>query len=945
MIQGMLQQGIIEPSGGAWASPIVLVRKKDGSYRIDDALDTLSGSKWFSTLDLASGYWQVEMDPADKEKTAFITPFGLHQFRVMPFGLTNAPSTFQRLMSMVLAGLSWVTCLVYLDDIIIFSRTVEEHLQRLTEVLQRLKEAGLKIKTSKCHLLCKSVRYLGYVVSEKGIAADADKIKCVENWPTPTDHESLRQFLGFASYYRKFIRNFADTAAPLHALTEKSKPWHWTELCDKAFVALKGKLASPPILSFPQFDRTFVVDADASQEGVGAVLSHLDDGRVIAYASRVLTKAECQYCATRRELLALVWSVRQFRAYLWGRRFIVRTDHSALRWLRSFKDPQGQVARWLEILAEFDFDVIHRPGLRHGNADALSRIQCKQCGMHNGIAMPCLFHNAFGAVNGNGGNLWSGSNVHSEAGLSVLPLENSKEMQGSDADLRRVISWIENWSPPAALPSEGSYTLQTLWAQYKHLVVRDGVLFRQWEDVPGKGCNKHLQLVVPRSWIGSVLQQLHSSPSGGHLGMFKTLEKVRSRFYWPGQRHDIEDWCRACELCAARKSPPRRNRAPMQQVLAGGPFQRVAMDILGPLPLTDRGNKYILVLGDYFTKWVESYPIPNMEAKTIANVFVSHFVSRFGAPDVLHTDQGRNFESALFKEVCLLLGVQKTRTTPYHPQSDGLVERFNRTLLDLLSIASREDEQNWDLCIPAVMLAYRTSVQESTGCTPYFLLFGREARLPVDVMFGLPPNVPPQPVHQYSKDLRARLDTAYERVRERLGWRQRRQKMVYDRRRTGRPYGIGEWVWLYCPAVPRGKSAKLHSYWQGPYKVVKVFSNVLYLIQHRDSTRKKVVVHFDRLKPCARGGTYEQGTTAPRDAAVFSEAEESDVSDAEETEDDNLEIAPQEDNLEPERQEEQHEVEPRDDQQEQPPVEPLPLLRQSKRLRSLPDRFGTNIFD
>eukprot|EP00731_Ephydatia_muelleri_P024551 Em0016g822a len=820
MIQGMLQQGIIEPSGGAWASPIVLVRKKDGSYRfcvdfrrlnsitkkdvhplprIDDALDTLSGSKWFSTLDLASGYWQVEMDPADKEKTAFITPFGLHQFRVMPFGLTNAPSTFQRLMSTVLAGLSW----------------------RLTEVLQRLKEAGLKIKPSKCHLLCKSVRYLGYVVSEKGIAADAD-------------------------------RNFADIAAPLHALTEKSKPWHWTERCDKAFVALKVKLASPPILSFPQFDRTFVVDADASQEGVGAVLSNLDDGRVIAYASRVLTKAECQYCATRRELLALVWSVRQFRAYLWGRRFVVRTDHSALRWLRSFKDPQGQVARWLEILAEFDFDVIHRPGLRHGNADALSRIQCKQCGMHNGSVTPCLFHNAFGA--GNSGDLWSGSDVHSEAALSVVPLEDPKEMQGSDADLKRVISWIENSSPPAALPSEGSYTLQTLWAQYEHLVIRDGVLFRQWEDVPGKGCNKHLQLVVPRSSIGSVLQQLHSSPSGGHLGIFKTLEKVRSRFYWPGQRHDIEDWCRACELCAARKSPPRSNRAPMQQVLAGGPFQRVAMDILGPLPLTDRGNKYILVLGDYFTKWVESFPIPNMEAKTIANMFVGHFVSRFGAPDVLHTDQGRNFESALFKEVCLLLGVHKTRTTPYHPQSDG--------------IAAREDEQNWDLCIPTVMLAYRTSVQESTGCTPYFLLFGREARLPVDVMFGLPPSVTPQPVHQYSKDLRVRLNIAYE----------------------------------------------------------------------RNSTRKKVVVHFDRLKACARGGTFEQGTTATRDAA---EESQPDVSDAEESEDDNLVIDHQEGNLEPEQQE----VEPQDDQQEQPPVETLPPLRKSKRLRSRPDRFGTNIFD
>ena len=477
-------------------------------------------------------------------------------------------------------------------------------------------------------------------------------------------------------------------------------------------------------------------------------------------------------------------------------------------------------------------------------------------------------------------------------------------------------------------------------------------MFRQWEDVPGKGCNKHLQLVVPRSSIGSVLQQLHSSPSGGHLGIFKTLEKVRSRFYWPGQRHDIEDWCRACELCAARKSPPRSNRAPMQQVLAGGPFQRVAMDILGPLPLTDRGNKYILVLGDYFTKWVESFPIPNMEAKTIANMFVGHFVSRFGAPDVLHTDQGRNFESALFKEVCLLLGVHKTRTTPYHPQSDGLVERFNRTLLDLLSIAAREDEQNWDLCIPTVMLAYRTSVQESTGCTPYFLLFGREARLPVDVMFGLPPSVTPQPVHQYSKDLRVRLNIAYERVRERLGWRQCRQKMIYDRRRTGRPYGVGEWVWLHCPAVPRGKSAKLHSYWQGPYKVVKVFSNVLYLIQHRNSTRKKVVVHFDRLKACARGGTFGQGTTATRDAA---EESQPDVSDAEESEDDNLVIDHQEGNLEPEQQEVEpqddqqeqleQEVEPQDDQQEQPPVETLPPLRKSKRLRSRPDRFGTNVFD
>ena len=277
MIEGMLDQGIVDPAEGAWSSPIVLAKKKDGSHRfcvdfrrvndvtkkdvhpiprIDDALDSLAGMKLFSVLDLASGYWQVELDPADKDKTAFATPFGLHQFRVMPFGLTNAPSTFQRLMSLVLSGLCWETCLVYLDDIIVFSQTVAEHLQRLAEVLRRLKNAGLKIKPSKCQLLSKSVQYLGHVVSEKGVQADPTEISCVRDWTVPDSWESLRRFLGFASYYRKFIPNFSQIAAPLHTLTERSKPWYWKTQCEDAFVALKSKLLSPPILSFPQFDKT-----------------------------------------------------------------------------------------------------------------------------------------------------------------------------------------------------------------------------------------------------------------------------------------------------------------------------------------------------------------------------------------------------------------------------------------------------------------------------------------------------------------------------------------------------------------------------------------------------------------------------------------------------------------------------------------------------------------
>ena len=393
-------------------------------------MDSLAGTKLFSVLDLASGYWQGELDPADKDKTTFVTPFGLHQFRVMPFGLTNAPSTFQRLMSLV-----------------VFSQTVEEHLQRLAEVLRRLKDAGLKVKPSKCQLLSKSVQYLRHVVSEKGVEADPAKISCFRDWPVRDSRESLRRFLGFVSYYRKFISNFARIAVPLHALTERSKSWHWTTQCEAAFTALKDKLLSPLIVSFPQFDKTFVVDTDASQDGLGAVLSQDgDSGHVIAYASRVLTKAERQYCATRREMLADVWAVRYFRAYLWGRCFVIRTDHNSLQWLKSFKDPQGQ-ARWLDILAEYDFRIQHRPGAKHGNADALSRLPCKQCGL--GAPPPHTDPVEDGSCD----------NVSNAAMAANTRLDGDpKQGQKEDADLKQVVSWLLSNNIPPALPTSGSYT-------------------------------------------------------------------------------------------------------------------------------------------------------------------------------------------------------------------------------------------------------------------------------------------------------------------------------------------------------------------------------------------------------------------------------------------------------------------------------------------------------
>eukprot|EP00731_Ephydatia_muelleri_P017386 Em0010g484a len=487
----------------------------------------------------------------------------------------------ERLMEQVLAGLHWSTCLVYLDDIIVFSRIVADHLDQLKDVFTRLKIAGLTLKPSKCHLLQMEVRYLGHVVSGKGIQTDPENVRSVFDWPIPLNQKDLKRFLGLASYYCRFVQGFAQVAAPLNALTNKGKEWMWTADCTHAFLELKKRLVSTPVLVMPQFTQEFILDTDACGEGLGAVLSQAIEGeeKVVAYASKTLTRTERKYCATRREMLAL-------------------------------------------------------------------------------------------------------------------------------ANLRK------------------------LWFQRDQLMLKEGVLYRQWKDVPGGGLHKRLQLVLTASLVPGVLSGLHDTPVGGHLGVKKTLEKVQMRFYWPSQKKDVEKWCASCSGVA---------RAPLQlEDSVSRPLERIAMDIVGPLPVTERGNRYILV-GDYFTRWKEAYPMKDMEAQTVACILVNEFICRLGVPDTIHTDQGRNFESKLIKELCQMLGIKKTRTTPYHPQSDGMVERFNRTLLNMLSIAVGEDEMSWDLQLPLLLLAYRTSVHDTTGTSPFELMYGREVRLPEDIMFALPP--------------------------------------------------------------------------------------------------------------------------------------------------------------------------------------------------------------
>ena len=901
LIDQMLQQGIIQKSSSPWSSPLVLVSKKSGKLRpcidfrrlnyltksdawplprIQDCLDAVSGSILFSTFDLTSGFHQIPVKMEDRPKTAFVTKYGLFEYKTLPMGLCNGPATCQRLMELVLNGLQWQICLIYLDDIIVYGSSFEEHVQRLDMVLSRILDAGLKLKPEKCQLLKAEVTFLGHVVSQNGVRPNPDNVAKILSWPVPKTVTEVRQILGMGSYYRRFIKDFSMLVKPLTELTKKANAFVWTEECQNAFDKLKKLFTSPEIMAYPQDDGEFILDTDACDTGIGAVLSQIQNGetKVIAYGSRTLNKAESNYCITDKELLAVRYFVEYYRQYLLGRKFTVRTDHQALVWLFSLKEPKGRIARWIEILSAFDFVIEYRPGPKHGNADAMSRcnnpkdcecpntdhLEYLKCGPCPKCAkraqdMESTLNLSFqrdetkltAPVNAvktrsqteeeNVWTLW-------KTGYSIQEL---KTYQENDTDIGPVLKWKTTGLKPLKEELQ-TYSPATrhYWYLWDSLVLQDGLLYKEFRKRDNTG--HYFQFLTPLKLRGEVLHQMHNSILSGHLGRKKTKEKLIQRFFWFEMREDINIWIAKCETCGANKLPSKAFRAPLGSMPTGGPWDRLATDILGPLPITPRNNRYILTVTDYFTKWVEIFPVPDQTAITCANVILNEVICRYGCPLAIHSDQGRNYESEVFQELCKILEIRKTRTSTRNPKANGQTERFNRTLLSMIKSFLRGEQTNWDLNLGCLAGAYRATPNESTGLTPNVMLLGREIRLPYELTKEGTPlsdkGDSPKTWGEHALQIRHSLHRAHNIARRHLQNNAKRRKDYYDIKSNLISYEVFQRVWYLNESRTEGISPKLQPSYLGPCLITNKLNDINYVIQVDGKGTRKVVNH-NKLKP------------------------------------------------------------------------------------------------
>ncbi|XP_041963296.1 uncharacterized protein LOC121720890 [Alosa sapidissima] len=903
-LQDLLAAGIIKESRSPYASPIVVARKKNGKIRmcidyrtlnartipdqytvprIDDALDSLSGSRWFTVIDLRSGYYQIKMAGVDQEKTAFICPLGFFQFERMPQGITGAPATFQRLMEKAVGDMNLLQCLVYLDDIIIFSRTLEEHEERLFKVLDRLEDYGLKISLDKCQFCQPQVKYVGHIVSEAGIATDPEKLRAVAEWKQPTDLKSLQSFLGFCGYYRRFIENYSAIVRPLTDLTRgylpaqkgkspskgktnyfrKSEPFseRWTKECSAAFKQIIQRLTHAPVLAFGDPSKPYILHVDASFEGLGAVLNqqYPEGLRPVAFASRKLSNAERNYPVHQLEFLALKWAiVDKFHDYLYGARFTVRTDNNPLTYVLTSAKLNATGHRWLAALSTYEFGIQYRPGRENIDADSLSRnvsegegwippagvkAVCKKSSVSEYPDRTISYAEQLGVPPQAIPEIYAYPLRLESHALERLSDEDLSHAQDSDAAIGVIKHAMRTGRWPTVTRQSESPEIVQLQREGNKLVLMNQLLYRKTKTAAGK---EGFQLVLPKQFRPMVIEALHDDC--GHLGTERTLALARDRFYWPKMAADISQYVQTCGRCVTHKTIPRKT-APLNQLTSRGPLDLVCIDFLSIEP-DSRGVANVLVVTDHYTRYAQAYTTKDQRAPTVAKVLVERFFVNYGLPSRIHSDQGRDFESRLMKELLNMLGIRKSRTTPYHPQGDPQPERFNRTLLSMLGTLDPAQKQRWSQHVSLMVHAYNCTRHDATGYSPYYLMFGREARLPVDLCFGISRDHQGDCTHhQYVENLRRELRRSYQLAVEAANKNHQKNKRAYDSRIRIQHLEVGDRV-LIRDLGGTGKQ-KLKDKWNSlPYTVVEQLPHLpVYRVRPENGVGGVKTLHRNHLLP------------------------------------------------------------------------------------------------
>ena len=812
----MHEAGVIEPSSSPWMSPVVLVRKKNGDIRfcvdyrainkitiadqfplprIDELIDDLGNTSYFTVLDARSAYWSISMDDKDKEKTAFSDGSCLWQFKRMPYGLRNAPATFQRAMNTILNPVLGKHALAYLDDIIIFSSSFEEHLLHLMKVLSLLKKAGIKLNLEKCKFLVKEVKFLGFLINSNGISPDPDKIKAINEMPVPKNVTDVRRILGAAGFFRRHVPNFSSVVAPLTNLTKKGIKFEWRTEHDLSFRKLKHLLTTAPVLKRPDFSLPFELHTDASSIAIGSCLMQYNsDGYpcAVAYHSRKLRGPECRYNATNLEALAVVESVRHFDAYLFGRAFTIYTDHKPLTYIFSKKTKCYRMSRWSHELSDYVYRIIYKKGSSHHVPDLLSR------------------------------------NI---AAVDITNIDSAslREQQLSDPLWSDVIGYLEGKSfPKRKIPSA-----------LDEFELADGLLYHL------KSCPDKIvrQLVVPKSLHNDALKIAHNSLLAAHPGVFRTYCKLKQLFYFQNMLSTTKEYVRSCLSCQQRKGSAfvRASLSAVPEV--SQPLDRVSADLMD-LHSSYRGNRYVLSIVDHMSRYLQLIPLPNKDAETVANAFMENFVTLFGVPRMLTTDNGSEFKNRIFTEVCDILKTKLHFTTPFHPQSNGLVERTNRCVKDCLAILCRDVPLSWDEFLPFVRYALNTGIHRAINNQPIYLFMGHDSDFPVGLTNQLTMNEDDSSVDHFRRLTKAR-EIAVEASS------QARESYAKDYNKKVRPsvkIDIGSLVLRRAQDVSVGSSRSLNSRWLGPSRVIQKTSPVTFVVKDINTPYKEQRVHINQLK-------------------------------------------------------------------------------------------------